>query len=107
MFTLEPLTVFGARLILARKISPFPLYVGWKTPGVVGKSGETVTPVTNMLPAESRAMESAKSFLVPPRYEEKTNFEALGSSSVTNASPHGVPMKPVELLQSTPSANRP
>ncbi len=51
-------------LSFVTKTSSTPLRLVWKAPGVVGKSGESVVPVTYALPAQSTVMLATKYWLV-------------------------------------------
>jgi len=88
-----------------------PPKVGWNEPGVVGKSGEPVSPSTWTLPARSKnemKPASKPSPPWPPRKVENSSPEPLALSLVTNASvgppakvrwnAPGVVGNPVELV---------
>jgi hypothetical protein len=61
--------------------------VGWKDPGVEGKSGEPVSPSTWTLPCLSKnEMKPTSNPSAPPRKVENSSLEPLALSLVTNAS---------------------
>ena len=62
-------------------------------PGGAGAVGEVVLPVMYALPAESTAIELAKSPPLPPRKVEYRSVDPVGSSLATKASPQ------IELTQ--------
>src|ERR1700722_933723 len=78
---------------------PAPPKIVWKAPEVVGKSIESVNPVTYALPLPSIAIADATSSIRPPRYVEYNSWDPDGLSFSTNASPN----QPTQELPPAPA----